>query len=233
MKHLKLMIAIVLLTTLLGLSSESAIAHYAKQLCADPTHYTCIKIKNGMTWHRLLPNEYEQELVKRLNRINIELQSGMTIAIPKDLKQMDLMQLAPFPSKIDPPNKTMIIVDLSDQAFGAYSPQGELIHWGPVSAGKDWCPDVERNCNTPTGLYHMQYKGGPDCISSIFPIPEGGAPMPYCMFFHGGYALHASTLPGDHDSHGCVRLFLFDAEWLNKEFIQLGKKNSTIVIVRP
>lgn len=58
--------------------------------------------------------------------------------------------------------------------------------------------------------------------------------MPYCMFFHGGYALHASpVVPGHHDSHGCVRLFLEDAKWLNEEFIELSsdtQKGTTIVV---
>ena len=62
-------------------------------------------------------------------------------------------------------------------------------------------------------------KGGAGCASSKFPVGRGGAPMPYCMFFHGGYALHGSyEVPGYHASHGCIRLFVDDAAWLNEEF---------------
>lgn len=47
--------------------------------------------------------------------------------------------------------------------------------------------------------------------------------MPYCMFFHGGYALHGSyKVPGYDDSHGCIRLFIDDARWLNEEFVKIG-----------
>lgn len=53
--------------------------------------------------------------------------------------------------------------------------------------------------------------------------------MPYCMFFKGGYAIHASDVPGYNASHGCVRVFYEDAEWLNREFADIG----TSVIVRP
>ncbi len=49
--------------------------------------------------------------------------------------------------------------------------------------------------------------------------------MPYCMFFHGGYALHGSyELPGYNASHGCVRMYKADAEWLNQSFLRIGSK---------
>jgi lipoprotein-anchoring transpeptidase ErfK/SrfK len=39
------------------------------------------------------------------------------------------------------------------------------------------------------------------------------------MFFHRGYALHGSyDVPGYNASHGCVRMFVKDAKWLNQEF---------------
>lgn len=44
--------------------------------------------------------------------------------------------------------------------------------------------------------------------------------MPYCMFFQGGFAIHGSSdLPGHHASHGCVRVLVKDAQWLNEEFV--------------
>ena len=58
--------------------------------------------------------------------------------------------------------------------------------------------------------------------------------MPYCMFFHGGYAIHASpVVPGYHASHGCVRVFQEDARWLHEDFITINGRNSTIVVVNP
>ena len=47
--------------------------------------------------------------------------------------------------------------------------------------------------------------------------------MPYCMFFHGGYALHGSNFVPDYNaSHGCVRMSPDDAQWLNEDFVQEG-----------
>ena len=59
--------------------------------------------------------------------------------------------------------------------------------------------------------------------------------MPYCMHFWRGIALHGSEeVPGYSASHGCVRLFIQDARWLNEEFVDLpgaGGKIGTRVII--
>ena len=204
--------------------------YYSRQLCSQQG-YTCIRIKPGYTWDRLFPDHRKQAIVKKINRMNVQLTGGMILALPNNLEQMDPLLFSPFPIRITPFDRTVIIVDLGDKAFAAYDTFGSLVYWGPISAGRDWCPDISRGCRTPIGRYYVQSKGGPDCISSKYPIPDGGAPMPYCMFFHGGYALHASSdVPGYHASHGCVRLFYEDALWLNKRFVEPGR---TEVIVRP
>lgn len=210
-----------------------ATEYYNKQLCSDQKQYTCIKIKKGDTWEKLFPDPQKQDIVKKINRMNIRLSPGMTIAIPNNLDQNpDQLLFAPFPTRIATSGRTVIIVDLTTKAFAAYNIFGLLVHWGPVSGGRGWCPDTGSGCNTPLGVHYVQSKGGAGCISSKFPIPDGGAPMAYCMYFHGGYALHASELPGYNASHGCVRLFREDAEWLNKNFVDTNAKTATEVIVR-
>ena len=222
---------IAILIALLTLSNTAlADQYYNKKLCSDPK-YTCIKVKRGTTWNKLFPDLRKQDIIKKINRMNVELTPGMILALPNDLEKRDPLVFAPFPVRITPFDRTIIIVDMQDEAFAAYDTSGALVRWGPISAGRDWCPDMNSSCRTPTGIYYVQSKGGSECYSSKFPIPDGGAPMPYCMYFHGGYALHASEVPGYKASHGCVRLFYEDAEWLNKNFIEIGKK-STAVIVR-
>ena len=58
--------------------------------------------------------------------------------------------------------------------------------------------------------------------------------MPYCMHFFRGYALHGSrTVPGYADSHGCVRMFIEDARWLNEEFIDVpgeGYQGTRVIV---
>lgn len=224
---------ILILFITITVFTKSAFAgekYYNKQLCSN-SGYTCIKIKPGYTWNRLFPDVRKQAIVKKINRMNVELTPGMILALPNNLEQMDPLLFSPFPARIVPFDRTVIIIDLDDQAFAAYDILGSLVNWGPVSAGRDYCPDVGRGCRTPTGRYFIQSKEGPGCISSKYPIPYGGAPMPYCMFFHGGYALHASSdVPGYNASHGCVRLFYEDALWLNKKFVEIGHKSTEVII---
>ena len=167
--------------------------------------------------------------------MNTGLYAGLRIAVPTNLANTDLLDISPFPATISAPNQKLIIVDPKTMAFGAYDANGNLVHWGPISAGQNYCSDIKRRCHTVTGTFHIYSKQGAGCKSKKFPIGKGGAPMPYCMFFYNGFALHASTtVPGYNASHGCVRLFREDAQWLNTEFISLPGKNGggTKVIVR-
>ncbi len=130
-----------------------------------------------------------------------------------------------FPATQTPTGNKMLIVDPNEHAWGAYGPDGVLVAQGPASTGKGYCPDLGRACKTPSGTFTVYRKGGSECQSSIFPIPEGGAPMPYCMFFKGGYALHGSDyVPNYNASHGCVRLQPSDAQWLSHNFVTVGTK---------
>jgi len=119
--------------------------------------------------------------------------------------------------------RNIIEIDLENLTWSAYDDTGELIRSGHVSGGKDYCPDIDRECQTVTGTFTIYRKEGEDCKSTRFPVGRGGAPMPYCMFFHGGYALHGSnSVPDYNASHGCVRMSPDDAQWLNEDFVQVG-----------
>lgn len=119
--------------------------------------------------------------------------------------------------------KDLIDVDLSNLTWTAFDANGEMIRSGRVSGGKEYCPDIRKNCETITGTFTIYRMGGEDCKSTLYPVGKGGAPMPYCMFFHGGYALHGSySVPDYNASHGCVRMSPEDARWLNEEFVQEG-----------
>lgn len=120
--------------------------------------------------------------------------------------------------------RNSIKVDLGNLTWGAYDNGGNLIKSGHVSGGKDYCPDIHRNCRTVTGTFTVYRKNGAECKSTRFPVGRGGAPMPYCMFFHGGYAMHGSNAVPDYNaSHGCVRMAPEDAQWLNENFVQVGR----------
>jgi L,D-transpeptidase ErfK/SrfK len=203
--------------------------YYGGNLCAFDG-FKCIKVKHGDSWGQLFPNKREREIVKRLNRTNLPLRYRSWIVVPEKLKALSNMDLSPFPDYLNTSGKKMVIVNLGLHAFGAYSEDGHLVHWGPVSGGRGWCKDINKPCTTAVGTFRITHKKGTECVSEKFPIETaGGAPMPYCMYYYRGFALHGSTLPGYHASHGCIRLFFDDAEWLNKHFLDVGSK---IVVTR-
>lgn len=123
-------------------------------------------------------------------------------------------------------NEKVVLVDPRVHAWGAYD-NGTLVRAGLATAGSTWCPDLGRPCKTAAGSFRVQSLGAAECKSRTFPLPKGGAPMPYCMFFHGGQALHgvpAGEVVEGNISHGCVRLNVSDAEWLRFNFVNVGTK---------
>ncbi len=225
MKRKAIITAVVvsILTPLFLMVPREALSreHYGQRICQNEG-FTCVNVQKGQSWQSIFPDENQRAIVMRLNRINENLHKGMIIAVPEDLDKVDYMQLSPFEQNIGPTGNKQIIVDPVVMAFAAYDEEGQLVRWGPASLGSDWCADINSGCRTKTGVFKVYEKRGEGCFSSKFPIPNGGAPMPYCMFFKGGYAIHASHLPGYNASHGCVRVFYEDAEWLSQEFAAVG-----------
>lgn len=123
----------------------------------------------------------------------------------------------------------VFVFDPRNKSWQAYN-NGRLVKTGRASGGKGYCHDVRRSCRTPVGSFRVYRKGSAHCRSSKYPIGRGGAPMPYCMFFRGGYAIHGSPdVPDFNASHGCIRVVPAAARWLHQNFIDHG----TTVIVRP
>lgn len=221
------MIRLLIAFAVFAVASASYAAKYVKNLCQEDG-YICYKVQKGDTWEALYPDEEQRDVVKRINRTNQKLRAGQTIALP-DHDVLDHIVYAPFEREIAPYDGKAIVIDLSDLAFGAYDENGVLQKWGPISGGKNWCSDVGRGCRTPVGSYEVYSRRGANCVSYKFPIGKGGAPMPYCMFFKGGFAMHGSPkVPGYHASHGCVRMFTEDAKWIDREFSN-GEKLKVII----
>ncbi len=157
-------------------------------------------------------------------------QDGMSLSGAKPTSQPLPKATYYFPSTRPATGKNVFIFDPSQAAWAAYDGNGNLVRDGFGSGGQDYCSDIDSTCRTPSGTFHVYRKDGADCKSNIFPVGVGGAPMPYCMFFHGGFAVHGSyhVVPGQNVSHGCVRVTPSDAEWLTHNFMSIG----TTVIVK-
>ncbi len=184
--------------------------------------YSCLRVKRGQTWQSLFEDEDQRDIVMRINRTNGQLYQGEVLKVPNNLAEGNILDYAPFPQLIEAPDEKLIIVDLAEHAWGAYDADGSLVKWGPATGGSDWCSDIDESCRTKEGSFRIYSLGSSTCVSTKFPLPDGGAPMPYCMFFNGGQALHGS--PGGvmrgNVSHGCVRLYVSDAEWLRYDFVE-------------
>lgn len=233
------MIAISTIGLLLATVSSQVLSQprFGEALCTT-ADYVCLKTKAGETWDSLFPNAEEQDIIKRVNRMNLALRPGMVIAVPKHIERLSIYDVSPFPRYIESDGEKTIFVSQKQLAWGAYDEQGELVWWGPISSGSGLCGAADGNCLTPTGSFRVIRKQDIDCISTVFPRRangnNGGAIMPYCMHFLRGFALHGSdVVPGYRDSHGCVRMFIEDARWLNEEFINLpggGEKGTKVII---
>ena len=215
----RIRLLILILSFLLPLSP--IFASYGKKLCKMPGFY-CLRVKGRQSWGSLFLNDHDRGIVMRINRMNTRLYPGIVLAVPKHLSEADIMDFAPFPTQIPSPSEKVVMVDPNEFAWAAYDATGHLVRWGPASCGADYCRDIQDECRTHAGSFRVYSLGDIDCYSTKFPLPDGGAPMPYCMYFQNGQALHGEPrgLPGHNASHGCVRMYVNDAEWLRYSFIE-------------
>lgn len=139
-----------------------------------------------------------------------------------------------LPKTWDTSAKKVFVFDPKLYSWAAYDENGKKIKSGTASGGKDFCPDINKECRTVTGTFQVVNKQGADCTSNQFPRAKegkdkGGAKMPYCMHFHNGYAIHgASKVSHKHISHGCIHVLNQEAKWLNENFLDVG---TTIVVL--
>lgn len=197
---------------------------YGAKLCENSSLFECYNVLKGDTWENLWPDAYRREIIMKINRMNIALARGMKIAVPRDLGWIykTYMDFSPFPLKISNDyREKVVLIDLGKLAWGAYDAEGNLLSWGPISGGKGYCEDVKRRCYTPLGKHRVIQKFGPEHKSSKYPLPKGGAPMPWFIkIIKTGIGPHGSpSVPGFNASHGCIRMFDQDAFWLNTQFV--------------
>lgn len=132
-----------------------------------------------------------------------------------------------IPKNIAALGEKVVIVNPSAHTWAAYDPAGKLVRGGLATSGSDWCEDMGRPCHTDVGSFRVRSLGTITCKSKEFPVPDGGAPMPYCMFFNQGEALHGVPdyeVVDGNASHGCVRMHVEDAKWLRFNFVNIGTK---------
>ena len=114
----------------------------------------------------------------------------------------------------------MVHIDKATQRM-TVSVNGGIAHVWPVSTGAG-------RYGTPNGRFRPQWMA-----RSWYSTLYRGAPMPYAIFFHRGYAIHgtyAISRLGGPASHGCIRLHPAHAATLFALVQRAGIGNTAIVI---
>jgi lipoprotein-anchoring transpeptidase ErfK/SrfK len=116
--------------------------------------------------------------------------------------------------------EVLINIDKSSQHLSV-AVEGSVLHTWPVSTGRP-------GYGTPSGVFR------PELLARRwFSHKYYNSPMPYSIFFHGGYAIHGSyeiSRLGGPASHGCVRLHPSNARTLFSIVQSHGAENTRIVI---
>jgi hypothetical protein len=116
--------------------------------------------------------------------------------------------------------ETVVTVSKSQQRLSVTVDGTELYRW-PVSTGR-------RGLATPSGTFHpIRFE------RKWYSRKYDWSPMPYSIFFHGGYALHGSYETrrlGHPASHGCVRMLPVNAAKLFALVRREGGSNARIVV---
>jgi lipoprotein-anchoring transpeptidase ErfK/SrfK len=121
------------------------------------------------------------------------------------------------------PDHLEIVIDISAQEMTVADQDDDTIFVFDVSTGR-------AGYSTPTGSYR------PIRMHEMwYSSKYENAPMPWSIFFYGGYAIHGTTdlkHLGQVASHGCVRLDPKNAKLLYDLVKQVGMKNTTVKLIR-
>ncbi|MCS0493650.1 L,D-transpeptidase [Ancylobacter sp. MQZ15Z-1] len=113
-------------------------------------------------------------------------------------------------------------IDLSSQRMEVWVDGWREYVWSVSTA--------RRGYRTPVGTFRPQRM-----YRRYFSRKYYNSPMPYSIFFHGGYAIHGTNdlrRLGRPASHGCIRLRPGNAATLYSLVNSYGRNNTSIVITR-
>lgn len=117
-------------------------------------------------------------------------------------------------------NRLVAHVDLSSQTMTVKKDGRTLYNWRVSTARSGYRTPTGKW--SPTRMHKMWYSRKYDM-----------SPMPYSIFFYGGYAIHGTNAVsrlGRPASHGCVRLDTRNARKLYQLTKQVGAQNMRVVI---
>jgi lipoprotein-anchoring transpeptidase ErfK/SrfK len=146
-----------------------------------------------------------------VKRVSLGLAAAMMITMPLLSGTADAKRVA---------DGLQINVDVGGQNMEVYM-DGKRIHRWPISTGRD-------GYNTPGGTFRPQR-----LEREWFSKKYDDAPMPYSIFYSGGFAIHGTNDTrrlGRTASHGCIRLAPGNAARLFGLVQDYGASRTRIVI---
>lgn len=124
--------------------------------------------------------------------------------------------------KADAASEIVAKISISEQKMRVMVDGRQAFEWKVSTAGKGYVTPT--GSFKPTRMHEMWYSKKYD-----------NAPMPHSVFFHEGYAVHATPHVkrlGRPASHGCIRLHPENAEDFFELVKAFGPQNTRIVIVQ-
>lgn len=118
-------------------------------------------------------------------------------------------------------HQVVATISISTQRMEVSVDGRQIFEWKVSTGGKGYV--TPKGSYKPTRMHEMWYSRKYD-----------NAPMPHSVFFHGGYAVHATPHVrnlGRPASHGCVRLHPDAAQDFYTLVEVFGPRNTSIVIV--
>lgn len=124
----------------------------------------------------------------------------------------------------------LLIMDAKADVFITVDKSTQRMYVETPTDSFEWNVSTARpGYHTPTGDFQ------PYLLESMhYSSKYDNAPMPNSIFFHGGYAIHATydvKHLGRPASHGCIRLSPQNAKWLYQIVKENGKDTTYIRIL--
>lgn len=139
--------------------------------------------------------------VEKINGLDRKYFVGKTLFIPKDIETVkNYSPLPAFDSSLAK-HDSVVVVFLGHSLIGVYE-HGRLVFWSPITRGK-------KISYTQQGEFSVLSKA-----RLMYSKKYGNVPMPYSLHLFGNVCIHQGPMVGRGASHGCIRLFKRDAQWL-------------------
>jgi len=211
---------------------------FSVRLCRErPDLYKCVMFHKGnkpyLTWEELFGNGSAKTELQRLNRRNTIVWRNHCLAMPFRFDRA----VPPFLFTDSRYQERTVVVDLKGLAWAAYE-RGSLVRWGAANGGSKICHETGRpECKTPVGTWRVYEIKKGFARSSLYPVDcsdkkKCGHPYYNVMKFGPHFeALHGERVghvPGANVSHGCVRMFREDSDFLVNRFVGIG---TTVVVL--